>query len=232
MSIAIDLILICIVVTFVSNGVHRGFIRTGIRFIGGVISAALSSALGSPAASWIYDKFFRDAFLQKVESGMLSPGAENMAESAVEILQSLPGFIQRALASGGITEETVRSMLERGSGEAAGLVADALSPVFVDFLRVLCVIFVFTICMFLVRLIGDVVSAAFQIPGLSQLNKILGGLFGLLSAVFFLCIAVAALKVFVPMLTDEMQLDFETLLSETRLAGLIYKWDPLGSLFK
>ena len=204
MGYTLDIVLVAVCVAFVAIGAHRGFIRSAAHFLGAVVAASLAGLLGGAAAQWVFDTLFR-------------PG---------------PDFILRALEQAGVTAASVTEALAGQSGQAADLIADALAPVFVGFLKVLAVIVLFCLFMIVVRIVANLLATVFHLPILRAVDGLLGGVFGLLLAVISIWIVLAAVQVFTPMLAADTQAQVETALRQSYLAGLVVNWNPLGIMFQ
>ena len=231
MSIGLDLVILIVFVLFILLGVHRGFVRSAAHFLGAVIAAALASALGGMLAQWVFQTMFRDALVERVNESIVSLGLNNVSAAMENVLSSLPDFIRRALEGAGVTAATLEGTLAGKTGQAAELVADSLAPVFVGFLKVLAVLVLFLLFMMAVRVLADLLGKVFYLPGLRQLNGLLGGVFGFLLAFVSVWIVISAIQVFTPMLAAEAQADLETMLDRSIIAGLIVRMNPLASMF-
>ena len=152
--------------------------------------------------------------------------------AAQGVFASLPDFILRALEQAGVTAASVTEALAGQSGQAADLIADALAPVFVGFLKVLAVIVLFCLFMIVVRIVANLLATVFHLPILRAVDGLLGGVFGLLLAVVSIWIVLAAVQVFTPMLAADTQAQVETALRQSYLAGLVVNWNPLGIMFQ
>ncbi len=233
MNYILDIVLLCVIFLFVAIGVRRGFIKSAAHFLGAVIAAFLASALGGAAAQWIYDALFRQALVERIGATVSSLSGQDAAVTAVqEFFGSLPDFIVRVLEDAGVTAAGLEGILATKAGATADLIADALSPVFVSFLKVLAVIVLFLLFMMLVRILADMVASLFYLPVLRQLDGLLGGVFGLLLVLVALWVAVSAVQVFLPMLDYETQAAVQNGLNRSLVAGLLIRLNPLGSMFR
>ncbi len=231
MGYVADGVIVVFVLIFVWIGVKRGFINSAARFLGTSIAAFLASALGGTVAQWVFDALFRDALVEKIGSIVAVYGTDNVAAAAESFFDSMPGLVQRAMAVSGITLDSVLRHIAEGSGQAAERIADALAPVFVGFLKVMAVILLFLLLVILVRVLANMLSSAFRLPILRQVNGLLGGLFGFLLAALALWVIVAAVGVFIPMLTAERQQHIAELLAKTHLLRWLFKIDALNGMF-
>lgn len=232
MGIALDVIIVVVCVVFVAVGAHRGLIRSAAHFLGAVIAACLAALLGGAVAQWVFDALFRPALVERVGESLASLGSGDTYTAVQSVFSTLPDFLLRALEQAGINAASVTETMAGQSGQAAELIADALAPVFVGFLKVLAVIVLFSLFMVLVRIGANVLSTAFHLPMLGAVNSLLGGVFGLLLAVVSIWIVLAAVQVFTPMLAADTQAQVQNTLRQSYVAGLIVSWNPLDIMFR
>ncbi len=227
----LDLVILGAFVLFTAVGVKRGFIKSAAHFLGSVLAAFLASALGGAIAKWVFAAMFREALVEKIGVSLASLGGNQIGAAVEHVLESLPDFLVRALADAGITANSLEAAAATGSGRAAELIADALAPVFISFLKVLAVLVLFLLFMMLVRLLADLLSGLFYLPLLRQVNGLLGGVFGFLLALIVVWIVLSALWVFLPMLSMADQTKVEAALDRSFLAGLIAGLNPMRAMF-
>ena len=232
MGYALDLIIAVVCVLFVAIGAHRGFIRSAAHFLGAVFAASFAGILGGPVAQWLFDMLFRPALVERIGESLIELGNGDTYTMVQGVFASLPDFLIRALESGGVTAASVTEAMAAQSGQAADLVASALAPVFVGFLKVLVVIVLFCLFMVLVRVVSNLLAAAFRLPVLNAVDGLLGGVFGLFLAVVSIWIVLAAVHVFTPMLAADAQAQVEAALRQSYLTGLVVHWNPWGILFQ
>lgn len=232
MNYALDIILLCVFLLFVAVGIRRGFIRSAAHFLGAVVSACLAAMLGGAAAQWVFDALFRDALVEKIGASLSALGTGDASMAVEGFLSSLPDFLVRALEESGVTASSVAGSIATQSGQAAELIADSLAPVFVSFLKVLAVIVLFLLFMMLVRVLSEILSAAFHLPVLSQVNGLLGGVFGFLLALVTVWVVLSAVQVFLPMLASDTQAEIQAALRQSVIAGAFVNLNPLGIMFR
>lgn len=232
MSITLDAVLAAVFLVFTVIGIRRGFIRSAAHFLGALLASFLASALGGPIAKWAFGALFRESLVSRVADAMNSFGVESVAAGLEKLLSSLPDFLVRALEEAGVSAGALEGIVANGSGQAAELVADALAPVFVGFLKVAAVLVLFLLFMMLVRGLADLLATVFRLPLLRQVDGLLGGVFGFLLALVVVWLLIAAFRVFQPMMTPDAQADLEIALNHSVLAGLLTGADPLQALFR
>ena len=179
MGYTLDIVLVAVCVAFVAIGAHRGFIRSAAHFLGAVVAASLAGLLGGAAAQWVFDTLFRPGLVERIGESLASLGSGDTYTAVQGVFASLPDFILRALEQAGVTAASVTEALAGQSGQAADLIADALAPVFVGFLKVLAVIVLFCLFMIVVRILANLLATVFHLPILRAVDGLLGGVFGL-----------------------------------------------------
>lgn len=228
MNIALDMILLVVLIISLIVGIYRGLIKSAARFLGSIIAVCVSALFGGVIATWLFDTFFRDSFTEKINASITGmTGQENLTG----LFDSLPEFIQRALESAGISQQSIEGSLTQTQGEVAEALVDAAAPVFILFLKVLAVIVLFMVCMIIVSAVAALLDKLITLPILGGVNKALGGLFGILSAVILLWVILAAVDVFLPMTTLEMQNSVKDALEASCLTKLLYGFNPIRSAF-
>lgn len=231
MPYVLDLVLFGLFVLFVAVGVFRGFLRSAVHFLGAVIAACLSAALGGLAARWLFDSLFRSALVERVQASLNSLGTSDALSSVDNLLRSLPDFLVRALDDAGVTASSIGGAIAGGSTMAAESVVNLLAPTLISFLKVLAVIVIFALLMVVVRLLAEVVARVLRLPVLGTLDNILGGVCGFLMALVLLWVILAAVQVFVPMLDSSAQSQIYQALEDSIITGLFVNMNPLGSMF-
>lgn len=229
MGYILDVILLLIFLVSVLVGIKRGFIRSAARFLGSVVAACLSAVLGGIVAQWVFDTLFRDALVERIGSSI---GGVAGAEGIANMLNSLPDFIVRALESAGVTSANLESQIAVQQGQIAEVMADAISPIFVGFLKVLAVVVLFMLFMVIVRILANMLGSMFNLPILNGVNSLLGGVFGLLIAIVFVWILIAGIQVFTPMLSSEMQDQVNETLKNSILTGFFVGFNPFNMMFQ
>lgn len=138
----------------------------------------------------------------------------------------------RALEEAGVTLETVSHAINSQTSGAAGMVVDYLSPVFVNFLKVLAVIVLFFLFMTIVRLLAALVGDILRLPILKEVDGLLGGVFGFLLAMVSVWVVVAGVMVFMPMLDSGTQQQVQEALDGSLLTGVLVNMNPLRGMFQ
>ena len=232
MNWVLDGILAAVMILFVLVGVRRGFVRSAARLAGAIVAAFLAAALAGPIAKWLFELLFRQSLVEKIGETINGVGTQGLAESLTKVLASLPDFLVRALEDAGVTAGALQGIVTHGAGEAAELVTDTLSPVFVGFLKVGVLLVLFLLLMIAVRALSEMLHSVARLPLVHQVDQLLGGACGLLLAVVVIWVVLGAIQVFLPMMSDTGKANMEQMIAHSVIARIITGWNPLAGLFK
>ena len=179
-----DIILICIIIAFIVIGALRGLARTLIGFGITFLSCILASWGAKALSDWLYTGIVQPIVLRNVTEAVdgVSSGVIGSVNDAVE---SLPVWLKGAFdLSGGQLTGEFSSFPEDLSRQAATSVDSAVRPVIVGFISILLTILFFFVLRFIMRkLLMRPVLAAFKLPVINTVNRVLGAALGALEGV-------------------------------------------------
>lgn len=227
MGFALNIIFLCVLVIGIISGVRKGFIRSAAKFIGRILAICIAGVLGSAVASWLFFTFFRDPFLERITDMLRNASAGLGAES---VMAELPDFLVRALEAKGVTTPKLSAMIQGQQTEAARVIVNALEPIIISILKVMCVIVIFMLLMIVVRIVTDVLASMFELPFLGFVDGLLGAVFGLISAVLLLWIVLALISIFMPMTSETMQELLMGYIKESSIMDFMYNMNPFKVL--
>lgn len=183
-----------IVLLFILIGAYRGIIRTLFNLIGLALNAFLSYWIARPLAQGIYDTFFKQALIEKIQTAIAQNGVNYAVDSA---FSSMPEWLANAV---GISEKLSGQNFEqiaKGyslSGDQTLSMAQAvekvLGPVAVAIIAIIAVFIIFTILMILIKILIRFIIKAVDGPGLRTIDRVLGAVLGGIEGavlVFFIC---------------------------------------------
>lgn len=200
MNYILDIIIVVVIALFVIFGAKNGIIRSLGEFVGSIVAAFASAALGERFATVVYNGFFRQSVITKINAAM----AVNSGD-ATSYFSSLPAFVTRWLSENGITEQTVSDAVQSGSKNAAAAVESAISPFLIGIIKVFCIIVIFMLLMIIIKVLVKLLSGLFELPVLKQINGLFGAVFGFLAGAVVLWIVLGAVQFFRPMMSQNMQ---------------------------
>ncbi len=189
MSFVIDLIIIIVAVTAVWHGIAKGFVKSGMRFASIIIALICVFSFTTPVAAWLEESFVKQRVSSLTEDtlgSIVNAGAERLDIDEVlsDRPESLSNFADRfkfdisdieEYYNDFLTNLTQSDALKALSDKIADPTASAISTVCAAIIIFLAVMIICAIATWLLELLC-------RLPVLKQLNKLLGGLFGVGSA--------------------------------------------------
>jgi len=163
----LDIILIAVVVICAYLGFKRGFVKSLCNMCSLLISIIIALLSYSKIT-----EFIAKSPLGKFVTEKLSA---SMGSSAVD-LSSVPEFL--------------RKPFEAGVESAADAMANNLATVIIGVISVIITVVVVKV---FIKFLFKVLNVFAKLPVLKQCNRLLGGLFGIVSGMFWVCIATLSL---------------------------------------
>lgn len=163
----LDIVLVAIIVVCAYFGFKRGFVRSLCNMCSLFISIIVAFLSYSKITEFITNSPVGKFVSEKI--------SESMGASAVD-LSAVP--------------EILRKPFEAGIESAADSMAQNLATVIIG---VISVIITVVVVKFLIKFLFKVLNVFAKLPVLKQCNRLLGGVFGVVSGMFWVCITVLAL---------------------------------------
>ncbi len=184
----LDLAFIAFLLVLTAVGIYKGFIKTAFGLLAGIVSFAVAALFSKPLASLLSGLKLFDPAKLKLEGYLLekASGAGDNVNSVVEGL-GLPGFINNLLFKDFSDKSAL--FLE----DSAKSLGDTLFTFIL--LAVVFIVLVIGIRLLMIFLGKTFDKIAKKVKLLNTTNKLLGGFFGLINALFitFLVLAVITL---------------------------------------
>ncbi len=189
MSFVIDLIIIAVAVTAVWHGIAKGFVKSGMRFASIIIALVCAFSFTAPVSVWLEDTFVKEHVSDVTEETLFSivnAGAERLdiEEVLSDRPEALSNFAERfkfdisdieSYYNDFLANLTQSDALEALSEKIAAPTSSAISTV-------CAAVIVFVATLIVCAIIAWLLELLCKLPVLKQLNKLLGGLFGVGSA--------------------------------------------------
>lgn len=225
MSLGLDLIILIPLIIFGIKGYIDGFLKTVLRFAGflaaAVIAVMLSRYLG-PLVAGLFRENFINAAVEKIGEGPVTDASTTVSQ----ILGTLPDFISGWVSQLGSPQD-LASQLQASSEQttlqiATVMVDELVIPMLGTVLQVIFYLIIFSVLMFIVRMIVHTAKAVNHVPVVGGLNRAGGALLGILEGAI---LALVAILIFGLVLsaTGEGQ----AFLEETILIKSIWNWFSL-----
>ena len=197
-----DLILILIFILLIIIGAYRGAAKSLAGIITSIISYFAAASLGKILSVWIYDSMLRPAIDKAVADAINNIGSN----AASSFNDSVPAWLGAILNTAGIDiPGIVTGNLAAASFDAAtSAVHNAVMPVVIGLLTFILTIVLFIVIGLLLRfLVMKPVLGVFELPGISFINRVLGGVIGFIDAFLIVSLLAYLLKLLLPNISSE-----------------------------
>lgn len=154
-------------------------------------------------SEWIFQHVVRTAMTEQISAALQTSSTENAAET---IFASIPSFLQDALASYGITLESLRQTLAGTNVSAASAAVELMAPVVISLMRSVFSLVLFVILLIVVKMIAKLVSGVCHLPVLRQLDKGLGAVLGAAQAILVIFLICFCLYLVEPFSSEEIRM--------------------------
>lgn len=166
-------------------GIFKGFVKTIIDLFSGIIAFAAAALLAQPITARIGGLPLFDPSKEKIRTFFLdrASGASESIGSAIDKL-SIPDFI--------------KSFILKDAGDPAGLLTDGADALAKTVFTVMLTAIVFLLIMVLIRIIFFLLEKTIEklfkkVKLLKAVNHVLGGVLGLVNAIFLTYVVLAIL---------------------------------------
>lgn len=230
MAILIDVLFAAMLLGFVAVGLRFGLIRSLLGFLGSLVSLIGAVVLGNLLAGWMYTGVFRGPMVDQISKVVSEQGGvvQTQTESA---LSALPGFIGNALQNFGVSARQVGQAVAASADPLAQSVADYVSPVVIHLTALVLTFLIFLLLrtgiFFLIRLL----DRFFRLPVLRTVNRIGGGVFGLLKGFLVGLLLATLMLVITPLFQPEVAGQIHTTIEKSYICRWVYEHNPVRHWF-
>lgn len=183
-----------IILLLILIGAYRGIIRTLLNLIGLALNAFLSYYISGPLAQGMYDTFFKQTVITKIQEAVAQKGVSVAYEST---LSALPDWLSKMVgAAYQLTGQGIDKLVSNYnlSNDQTLSIAKAieaqLAPAIVAVMAVIIVFVLFFLLMIIIKLIIRLILRALNGRVLRTVDRFFGGLLGGVEGVllvYFLC---------------------------------------------
>ena len=234
---AYDFVCLFVIVVCIWQSYRRGFAASLVNFCGKVIALVGAYAMSAPLAQWIYTRF--------IEADMVSGIAQNLQLATDEAGAFLIGgaeiitllntyfsstkmpFSSYFINNLNNSTQTIHDSVSAGAQVMAQNVADSVcKPVIVGIFAAAAVILLFVIFSLIIGGLVKALQVVNKIPLIGGVNKLLGGIFGVLVALMILYMIAIGIRLFVGLTNQNLPILSDTTIGKTYLFKYIYHFTP------
>lgn len=205
MSLLLDGIVLLIILICFFVGWRRGAAITLLNFVA-LIAAFTAAVLLSPGLSnTIYEMFFKSGVTEQISQTIGNSIGEGAEAVITNIISVIPSFAAVFLNSSSFDSGTISGLIENGGQDSVNSAAEAveglISPAFTALIGIILMLVLFLVLYAVFKFIARLLSKFFELPVLSLINRIFGGVIGIAEGVILVMLIVAVIKMALP-LTD------------------------------
>ena len=222
--LTVDIVILAVALITMLVGINRGFLSSLISFIGLVLAIVVSAFIASILSEIIFNGLLRDSLTSAVEEKLIESTNPN---DLVDSLSS--GVLGILVGIFGLKDELLMffsEMSDKSSVVAGDIVSMVIKPPLIMLIRLFTFIIFMFILKWLISLIARKIISVNEIPMIGSVNKLLGGLFGILRGLV-LCFIVVAVLAFVVKLGGFEADYFTEIKDNTILFSSIHKFVSL-----
>jgi len=239
MGYILDFLLVLIFVASVIDGTRRGFFKSLMSLITGVLALLLAFTLTPTMSAYVSDNFVLDGMTEGIESTFYSiartEDEDGEEEYDLEVLSESNQFIDM-MDEVGVSEKQIDEVLERDNVDAkaqisrfARMVAEPMAKAVSD---IISFIIIFVVSLIVLKILTIVVGLIFKLPVLKSFDRILGVVFGVLSGLFLVFVFAMVAETLSGAIADASPSSFTTdIMEESLILGFVAEYNPLKALF-
>ncbi|MCH5202423.1 MAG: CvpA family protein [Oscillospiraceae bacterium] len=226
MTYLLDIGVIIIIILTIITDYKRGFAKSILGFVSNVASIFGAVYLGSYLSNLIYDNIIKDKIISDV--------TEKVSESTTGAVHTtvnttgMPDFLDYIFSLFGFSTDKVstdvsKAVESHGNSVAHG-VESVVAPLVTAVLTFVLVILLFFIIRFILSRVCRLICKVMKLPVLSTVNKLFGGIFGILNGLIIVYFLAALIGILLPVLTGGKITftDFNAVAERTELFRAFY----------
>ena len=212
---------------------RRGFVKTILGLVCNIVSLVGAYFLGSWLSRLIYDKAIKDKIVSSLSNSVES--SVSSTTSKVETATNdLPDFVDRILGYFGYNSSSINkgidSTVHNQSQNVANGIESVLGPIVTALIAFLLVFLLFIILRFITGRISKLICRGFNLPVISTLNHIFGGVLGILNALILIYFLSGIVTYAIPLFSGGKisYEDFNLAVEGTKLFKIFYEHNILA----
>lgn len=226
MAYLLDIGVIVIIILTIIADYKRGFAKSVLGLVSNVASIFAAVYLGSYLSNLIYDNIIKD----KIISDVTEKVSENStgAVHTTTTTTGMPDFLDYIFSLFGCSTDKVSTDVSKavefhGNSVAKG-VESVVAPLVTAVLTFVLVIFLFFIIRFILSRVCKLICNVMRLPVLSTVNKLFGGVFGILNGLVIVYFLSALIGILLPVVTGGKITftDFNAVAEKTEIFKIFY----------
>lgn len=167
------------------NCYRKGLVRTVIGLLSSVVSLVGAYLLGNGLSEVIYDNAIKDKIINSISTSVES-NVSSTTSGVQSTTSNLPDFVNRILGYLGYSTDSINqsmnSTIHQQSTNVANGIESVLEPIITSLLAFVLIFVIFIILRFITGMLSKFICRAFDMPIISTINRIFGGVVGIVYA--------------------------------------------------
>lgn len=203
MSLAIDALILFSAIIIIWLGAKRGFIRSFMGLISGVVSAVAAYAFTPVVSEYIKVYFLKDRIAQGIAETLRSLAFDtdtdlyNLDRLAADRPEPFLDILKRYGINAGSFSDNIRGITGCTEDVVNGYAEQIAKPVTDLISSVIAFAVLFIACLFILSLLTSLLDLIFRLPVLRGANMFFGFLLGAVEAAFIVCVLASVISVLV-----------------------------------
>lgn len=230
MSYFYDIILIILVLAYFIEGKRKGFTRSVVGLVGGIISILLASFLSNYISEWVFDTFMRQNITNEVSGVLQDTIGQDINTRSQAILAIFPPFVSNIFSYYGVTAQSINVGIFTASQSATTQVVNIIAPIIIDLMRKLSFVIISFLLLFMVRSLTRPVIRLVRIPIIKQIDGLLGGILGLAKCALIVFIFSFIIYFITPLMATVPEAIKSETINSTYIFKYVYYNNPLNTM--
>ena len=234
MGFVLDIILIAIMIICIVYGAKKGFFKIFASLCSGIAALLCAYTFTPPLSGYIKDKFILDKVAESIGNTFASIAESGDGGDKIYDISKLFGDSQFSAVAerAGISAEDLSAFANQSSREAVEAVARAVAePLARAVAEIVSFIIIFIVAFIAIRLAAMLIGLVFKLPVLRNVDKTMGVIFGIISALFFIWVFAASADTLVEALSGVAPSTFTSDMIDKSILIKFFAWfNPVGKL--
>lgn len=233
MYLILDLGVLLIIFLAIILCYHKGLIRSLLGLFSNILAVIVSSSIGGLITDFIYQNFIK----QKIISSISDSIKIDDIVSIENVTDNLPDYAKTLLGMFGYTTDSITqnvgNEVEKYNVSIAECIEKLLEPICKAFLGFIVIIILFIIIRIVINLIIKAIDKLTDVKVIRTVNKVLGGVFGLIDGLLIAYFAVGIFALIVPAIlgSNMTYSEFNKIAFDSYIFRFFYKDNIITSIF-
>lgn len=235
-SAIIDVIILSISIFIIITGFKRGLARVILELVAWLLTLVLATYLSAPLASAFYG-FTEPAFVGKIDKKAEVLIDDKLEASIEEIFEDLPVITSNTAIFFGTTPSVAANEIftrysDKEDVSVGKILNLTIKPFVLLILRGIIFTVIFILLLPILKWAAYKLDKLFNVPVISQFNRFLGMIFGVLQACIIILILSCAIELTIYFTSDKNEYINSTVVEDTYVYKYFHENNPIIGIFE